>query len=273
MQNQSNPLHQLPPDGSGSRWRARAFTLLELLVVISIIAILAALLLPALARAKDMAKRVGCLNNQKQLGLGWDIYVGDFNGNMPLNDCELSGTIARSTSNSWVVGNAKVDIDPATITSGSIFRYVKNAAVYKCPADHGFIQDTKIPTYRSFSLSGYMNGPATGPLTDTQYGVQPLHKIDQIRNSSKTLTFIDEDVLTLDDGHFLYSTNYNNWLNVPGWRHQSGTVLTFADHHTEYWKWKSSEPTSNWFDDGSSLTDPLALEDLNHLQQTAPGSN
>ena len=118
-----------------------------------------------------------------------------------------------------------------------------------------------------------MNGPATGSLSDTNYGVYPLHKMSQIGNSSKTLTFIDEDVLTLDDGHFLYSTNYNNWLNIPGWRHQHGTVLTFSDGHSDYWKWKSAESTSTWFDGGGGLTDPLALEDLNHLAQTAPGSN
>jgi prepilin-type N-terminal cleavage/methylation domain-containing protein len=248
----------------------RAFTLIELLVVIAIIAILAALLLPALASAKATAARIGCISNQRQLGLGWEIYAGDFNGNMPINDVDLSNpNTPRSTSDSWVTGNALVDTDPATITKGALFRYVKNAEVYKCPADHGFIQGTKIPKYRSFSLSCYMNGPAE----DTTYGVQPLHKITQIRNSSKTLTFIDEDDLTIDDGHFLYTTNMNNWLNVPGWRHRNGTVLTFADAHAEYWKWKSAEPTSTWFYDGSSLTDPLALEDLNHLQQTAPGFN
>jgi prepilin-type N-terminal cleavage/methylation domain-containing protein len=267
MQNQSNPLHQLPLGGSGSRWQA--FTLLELLVVIAIIGILAALLLPALARAKEMAKRVGCLNNQKQLGLGWEMYSGDFSGRMAINDVETTD-VPRSTTNSWVVGNAQYDIDPATITSGSIFYNVKNAAVYKCPADYGMITNTSIPRYRSFSLSCYMNGPMAA---DAQFGVQPLQQMSQIQSPSKTLTFIDEDVLTLDDGHFLYSTNYNNWLNVPGWRHQNGTVLTFADHHTEYWKWKSAEPTSTYFDGGGSLTDPLALEDLNHLQQTAPGSN
>jgi hypothetical protein len=114
-----------------------------------------------------------------------------------------------------------------------------------------------------------MNGPAE----NTDFGVQPLHQTSQIQSPSKTLTFIDEDVLTLDDGHFLYSTNYSNWLNVPGWRHQNGTVLTFADHHTEYWKWKSPEPTSTYFDGGGGLTDPSALEDLLRLQQTAPGSN
>ena len=268
MRNQSNPLCQLPPGGPGSRWQA--FTLLELLVVIAIIGILAALLLPALARAKEMAKRIGCLNNQKQLGLGWEMYSGDFSGRMAINDVDVSdASKPRSTTNSWVAGNARYDIDPATITSGSIFVYVKNAAVYKCPADYGMIQDTAISRYRSFSLSCYMNGPAD----DTEYGVQPLRQTSQIQSPSKTLTFIDEDVLTLDDGHFLYSTNRNNWLNIPGWRHQNGTVLTFADHHTEYWKWKSPEPTTTDFEGGGGLTDPLALEDLNHLQQTAPGSN
>jgi prepilin-type N-terminal cleavage/methylation domain-containing protein len=258
------------PVGLEKQWQA--FTLLELLVVIAIIGILAAMLLPALARAKDMAKRVGCLNNQRQIGLGWEMYSGDFSGRMAVNDVEVTDQ-PRSTTNSWVVGNAKYDIDPATITSGSIYAYVKNAAVYKCPSDYGMIEDTTLTRFRSFSLSCYMNGPSTGPLTDTTYGVQPLRQTSQIQSPSKTLTFIDEDALTLDDGHFLYSTNYSNWLNVPGWRHQNGTVLTFADHHTEYWKWKSPEPTSTYFDGGGGLTDPSALEDLLRLQQTAPGSN
>jgi prepilin-type N-terminal cleavage/methylation domain-containing protein len=268
MPNKQGRLLRRLPVGLKNRWPA--FTLLELLVVIAIIGILAALLLPVLSKAKATASRVGCLNNQRQLGLAWEMYSGDFSGRMAVNDVELSGNIARSTSNSWVVGNAAVDIDPATITSGSIFPYVKNAEVYKCPADHGMIQDTSISRYRSFALSCYMNGPAADT---TDWGLQPLHQMSQIQNTSKTLTFIDEDALTLDDGHFLYATNYNNWLNVPGWRHQNGTILTFADAHAEYWKWKGGLPTSTYFESGSGLTDPLALQDLNRLQQTAPGFN
>ena len=165
MQNQSNPLHPLPPGGPGSR--RQAFTLLELLVVIAIIGILAALLLPALARAKEMAKRVGCLSNQKQLGLGWEMYSGDFGGRMAINDVDTSGDVPRSTTNSWVAGNARYDIDPATITSGSIYVYVKNPEVYRCPADHGMIEGTGLLRYRSFSLSCYMNGPTEDT---TQWG-------------------------------------------------------------------------------------------------------
>ena len=82
----------------------RAFTLLELLVVIAIIAILAALLLPVLSKSKAKAQGDQCLNNMKQLTLGWIMYLGDNNDRLVPNWI-LAVPNWTSAPESWVTGN------------------------------------------------------------------------------------------------------------------------------------------------------------------------
>src|ERR1700722_7723126 len=101
----------------------RAFTLIELLVVIAIIAILAALLLPVLARSKEKGRQTICLNNLKQLQSGWLLYVDDANALMPPNLWDgTPGQAAGSAPGSWVVGNA-LETTSTNILLGVQWRY------------------------------------------------------------------------------------------------------------------------------------------------------
>jgi prepilin-type N-terminal cleavage/methylation domain-containing protein len=248
--------------------RARqAFTLIELLVVIAIIAILAAILLPVLARGKEKAQRVHCLNNEKQLTLGWQLYADEDNGILASNNVDFrSANVAEATPGSWVVGNAALDTAQTDIISGTIYSYVKNIGCYRCPTDQSLVLGTSSFTLRSYSLSCFMGGP---PEDTDNWGVKPIHRLTQISKPAASLTFLDEDASTIDDGHFLYSDTIDAWFNFPAWRHAHGDTLSFADEHVEYWKWRSSFPADNYFGSGQAETDPDVLQDIRKLQQTA----
>jgi prepilin-type N-terminal cleavage/methylation domain-containing protein len=119
--------------------KSRGFTLIELLVVIAIIAVLLAILMPALKRVKEQGKRAVCLNNLKQLSLAWILYADE-------NDDKLvNGAIGYSNSNqtwgdhrnelAWVdeYSNTDTVVQIRGIKNGALWPYLEDVDVYKCP--------------------------------------------------------------------------------------------------------------------------------------------
>jgi len=234
-----------------------AFTLVELLVVIAITAILAALLLPTLTKAKGKASQVACQNNVRQLQLGWLMYANDFADSLPPNS---TGTGAGESAENpgWVAGcmwlNSDVgeDLTDSTNTDflvgaeyasfGSIGGYVKTAAVYHCPADISTvtIAGQGLPRVRSMSMNGYMGGAIQ------EAGYREFMKMHDLNlpGPSAAWVFMDERWDSINDGLFAIDAAAQYAIvDYPASYHNRGSSLSFADGHTEYHKW--AEPTTN----------------------------
>ena len=249
-----------------------AFTLIELLVVITIIGVLAGLLLPALHRAKAKAQQVDCLANIRQLQVCWQLYLGDNEDRLPSNETLTGNGRAEcySPSNAWVLGNAWTDTTPSNIQAGLLFPYNQSTKIYKCPADRSTVRDQgRIPRLRSVSMSMYMNTIADPGSRDC------WHRLGEIVDPppSTAFVFIDEHEGSIDNSRF-YATQPGQWrwVDFPSTRHGGASPLSFADGHTEIWKW--IEPRtfaisrmSGWIQD--ALTAP-GDRDLLRVQGAVP---
>jgi len=130
----------------------QGFTLIELLVVIAILAILAAILFPVFARARENARRSSCQSNLKQLGLGFVQYVQDYDERTPLI---YAGTNPVTVAS---VGTATTAIGAASEYwkwMDCIYPYVKSAQVYTCPSD------SRAVSYRTYVPRDSLSGAAT----------------------------------------------------------------------------------------------------------------
>jgi len=225
---------------------AGAFTLIELLIVIAIIAILAAILLPVLARAKQRGERAYCLNNMHQLAVAWIMYTDDNNGTLPPN-----GDTSDQSTNTWVDGIMQWDTVMAPHADNYNTSYLYDSllgpycghavGVYKCPGDTK--QGVKGSRVRSVSMNAFMNGisgqsQVTGLMDLPNYVV--YNKITSMiaPGPSDLWVFLDEQGDSINDGFFLVAMNQTtSWYDRPANYHGGTGAFSFADGHAESRKW------------------------------------
>jgi type II secretory pathway pseudopilin PulG len=214
-----------------------------MLAVIATIATLAALLLPALTRAKGKAYQATCLSNLRQLGIAWMMYKDD-------NNDRLVESYPTANPFVWVRGNMANPteaVDVNLIEAGKLYPYNNDAQIYHCPTDRGvMIAGARVPSVRSYSMNSYMgNRPANAPANpNSALGYVPFFaRNTDLGDASKLFILIDEDERSITEGSFTTDPTARVWFSFPavsGYRHNYSSSMIFADGHG--WLWRFRDP-------------------------------
>jgi prepilin-type N-terminal cleavage/methylation domain-containing protein/prepilin-type processing-associated H-X9-DG protein len=271
--------------------KATGFTLIELMVVVSIIGVLAGLLLPALSRSKSRAQMITCMGNTKQLLLAWTMYSGDNDSRLAYN-LQLdpsrgaspvwgsgAGALGSPSSPNWV--NNTMDWELSTdntnlnfVNNSLLAPYVSYSVnMFHCPADRALSQVQRQAGWtgrvRSVSMNAMVGNP--GPLlqggtnaNNPEY--QQFLKESDIPDPSSVFVFLDEHPDSINDGYFLVTedptpgaTQY--WDDLPASYHNGGGSFSFADGHTVIHHWQCAS-TDQPAQPDIGLPIPLRSNDL-----------
>ncbi len=225
-------------------YKRRGFTLIELLVVIAIIAILMAMLMPALHRAREQGRRIVCLNNLKQLTLAWIMYADDndqkiVNGGpkgQPGRADPGTGDheneipwVGRCWASGYQSGNQLPKREQINaIMAGALWPYVKNIKLYRCPTG----TPGEMLTYAAMDGVNGLSRKNQGTIKDRAWA----KRMSDIRKQSERIVFIDEGWVTPDS--FAVDYNREQWWDDPPARHGDGVTVSFADGSNAHYKWK-----------------------------------
>ena len=239
-----------------------AFTLIELLVVIAIIAILASIVFPVFAQAREKARSTSCLSNVKQMGTATQMYVQDYDERLFFRASATSPSGSRSGA---VVPSA---LQPPVLWWNGIMPYVKNRQILKCPSDpqpapskdyagNLTIQRSYIAIRAAESLA----------LAQIEFPAEILVFVDKWHvTAGPNPTAINDSWIEPFNGDFDYYPSYRR-MNIGGDRHLEGLNSSFFDGHS---KWlKAGSIGSSVQLTGCSLVHAFPIEDM--CEKSVPG--
>ena len=223
-----------------SSTKTKGFTLIELLVVVAIIAILASLLIPALASAKQQATASRCQNNQRQLAMAWLMYAQDHNDSMV-------GLHTGDPRMDWWTGpdgqpngSSVTDAKQRTINGikkGRLFEYNPSPEAFHCPGD---LRVSRLPgqgfAFDSYGGVGTLNGEQRGNAAIT------LFKITEIQHPSERYVFVEEaDNRGWNIGSWIIDINGSRWIDAVAIWHNDKSTIGWADGHANTHRWHESD--------------------------------
>ncbi|MBU0640270.1 MAG: type II secretion system GspH family protein [Planctomycetes bacterium] len=231
--------------------RARhAFTLIELLVVVAIIALLMAILLPALREARERAKTTVCLANQKNLVWAFTMYADDNSDILPgsMTDSPSCWVDWPKRQNGRYLNQNELDTirhlacHKRGIKDGRLYPYILMLEVYHCPSDRreDYDPDGGALAYRTYSMPNCMNGAADWE--EYVCGGEVARKITDINQPAEKYVFVEEsDPRGFNINSWVMHLDREEWIDPLTVWHYDRSTISFADGHAEPKAWEEEQ--------------------------------